>query len=238
MSGTGNSRSNRSSRPPLLQAYITIVVLAAVGGLLVLFFFDPTPTRVDTLGYLLLAVYVVASEVFPLRVIRDGREGLLTVSTSFAFAILLRLGALETILPLVVGSVLHDLLQRKTLQRAVFNAAQLTVSVVAAGAALQAVAPRSGDPPFLLAETGLLGVVAAALAFFAAHFVLSGLALALASNISPLTLLRRDLAPQAGWTAVLLSVSPIIVATAETSAALMPLFAVLMALVYRSMDVV
>ncbi len=237
MSRTGRAPTERPSGSPLLRAYIALVVVVAMGGFVVVAFLDPTPTRVDSLDFLLLATFVVVSEVVPLRVIRNGREGLLTVSTTFAFAILLWLGGTEAIIPLVLGSVLHDLLQRKTAQKAVFNAAQLTLSVIAAGLSMQLVVPRTGEPPFPLEQTGAVAILVAALAFFLTNFVLSGAAVALASNVSPSTLLRRDLGPQALWTGVLLSMSPIVVATAEVHVLLLPLFAVPMGIIYRAMDV-
>jgi diguanylate cyclase (GGDEF)-like protein len=112
------------------------------------------------------------------------------------------------------------------------------VCVVLAGAVLQVVRPGiSGLGPVPITETGALAAGAAAATFFLANFALSGVAVALATSTPVLRLLRRDLLPQTLWTGVLLSLSPIVVAAAEVSPWLLPLFVVLMVAVHRSTKV-
>lgn len=119
----------------------------------------------------------------------------------------------------MVASVAGDVVRRRPPTKALFNAAQLTLSVVLSGAVLHAlrVDPAAGPVPF--ADTGLAVTAVSGAFSFLANLVLSGVAVALAARTPVLRLLRQDVLSQTMWTAVLLSVSPIVVAAADTSVA-------------------
>jgi hypothetical protein len=77
-----------------------------------------------------LAALVLAGELFPIQIHGVGYENF---STPFAFALLLVYGLPEAVAVQVVASLASDLLRRRPLDKTVFNAAQLTISWVAAG---------------------------------------------------------------------------------------------------------
>jgi diguanylate cyclase (GGDEF)-like protein len=221
-----------------LGAYVTAVVGLGVAAVLWLPAFAGGLPRLAAPEFLLLAAYIVAGEVLPLRVMRGGREGVLTVSTTFAFAMLLWLGVAEAVVALAAASVCGDVVRRAPWVKVLFNAAQFAVSMLLAGVVLAALRPDGvAVGTVAITETGLVATVAAAAVFFIANFVLSGVAVALASSTSVWGLLRNDLPGQALWSGLLLSLSPIVVAAAEASLWLMPLFVVPMAAVYKSTEV-
>lgn len=217
-------------------AYVTAVTLCGIGSLAFLPALAPGPPQFLSGEYLLLGAYVVLGELYPLRVPRGGREGVLTVSTTFAFALLLHLGPVEALTALVLASIASDGLRRRAPTRALFNAAQLSLSVVLAAAALHALRPAT-TVPVSFADTGFVVTAVTGAVLFLTNFVLSGVAVALATRDRVLRLLRTDLLPQATWTVMLLSLSPIVVVAADTNVALLPLFLVPMVAVYKSMDV-
>jgi diguanylate cyclase (GGDEF)-like protein len=217
-----------------LRAYVAAVSVLGLLAVLSVPFLGAD--KVISVEFLLLAPFVVAGEVFPLRVMRGGREGVLTVSTTFAFAMLLWLGPGEAILALALASACGDLLHRAPWQKVLFNAAQFAVCAALAGTVLEALRPDQ-VPPVAITDTGVVATVAAAAVFFLSNFLLSGMAVAMATNTPPLQLLRQDLAHQSLWSGVLLSLSPIVVAAAEVSLLLVPLLVVPMAAVYRSTEV-
>ena len=201
-----------------LRAYVAAVAGLGVAAVLWLPAFAGGPPRLTSPEFLLLAAYVVAGEVLPLRVMRGGREGVLTVSTTFAFAMLLWLGAAEAVVALAAASVCGDVVRRAPWVKVLFNAAQFAVSMLLAGAVLAALRPDGAAVGTVaITDTGLQATVAAAAVFFMANFALSGVAVALASGTPVWGLLRNDLPGQALWTGLLLSLSPIVVAAAETS---------------------
>jgi diguanylate cyclase (GGDEF)-like protein len=231
----GNPDVKRSA----VHAYVAAVAaLGLVAFLFPLFGADTGPSRFATPEFALLAAYVVIGEVYPLRVMRGGREAVLTVSTTFAFAILLWLGVAEAMVALVLASVCGDVLRRAPWMKVLFNAGQFAVCIALAGTVLENLrAGTTATGPVPITETGLVATAAAGGVFFLSNFLLSGIVLALATNTPVLRLLGRDLLPQSLWTGVLLSLAPIVVAAAEASLALLPLFIVPMAAVYRSTEV-
>src|SRR2546421_2528482 len=82
----------------------------------------------------LFAGFVLLGELLPITVPRQGEEDQITTSTAFALALMLTAGVVPAIVAQGCASVLADLLRRKPLWKAGFNAAQYALSLsVAAG---------------------------------------------------------------------------------------------------------
>jgi diguanylate cyclase (GGDEF)-like protein len=175
---------------------------------------------------------VVLGELLPIRVMRrDGAEEI-TVSTTFAFALLLTSGAAAALLSLALGSLLADLFRRKALWKVVFNVSQLSLSVGAAALVLHTLGRQlltrnnieGGDLPVL---------ILAAVVFFLVNYTVMGIALALAEDVPIRKFLHRDFLFQAGTTGVLLSLSPIVVAASDDTLLLVPLLLMPIAAVHK-----
>ena len=129
-----------------------------------------------------LAALVLLGELFPIQV--HGQVGEETFSTPFAFAMLLAYGIPEVVAVQVVASLAADLVRRRPVDRIVFNLAQLAISWVAAGLALELAGGTGlGDgerPP----AADLPAIALAAAVFFAANSTLPRTAEALLQKAS------------------------------------------------------
>jgi diguanylate cyclase (GGDEF)-like protein len=184
------------------------------------------------LGYVVLFTpLVVLGELLPIRVRRHDDEEEVTVSTPFAFSLLLTSGVAAAVLALVLASVMADALRRKPTWKAAFNVAQFALSVGAAGLVLNAFgAFESGQhiSPNHMPAIALAGAV-----FFLVNNVVTGTAIALATQSPVFDFLKRDFLFQAGTTGVLLTLAPIVVSAADDTLLLVPLLLLPIAAVHR-----
>nr|MDP8944014.1 EAL domain-containing protein [Actinomycetota bacterium] len=170
----------------------------------------------------LLAAFVVAGELLPIRVPRRSQVDKVTTSDTFAFAILLGWGAGPAVLALAVASVVDDVAARTPPRRAGFNLAQYALSAVAAGVVLDLLGVARLGADARISELEIPAIVLAAAVFFLVSYTLAGVAQALSEGLRPLPYLREDLLFQAGTAAMLLSLSPIVVVAATLNAYLVP----------------
>src|SRR5829696_2313160 len=124
------------SRLPF-SLYLRLVSAAGVAVLVVF--------AVDGIGdvgaadaeFWVLAALVFAGELFPIQI--HGREGEENFTTPFGFALLLVYGLPEVLAVQLLASLAADVIRRRPVDRVVFNLAQLAISWVAAGVALETV---------------------------------------------------------------------------------------------------
>jgi diguanylate cyclase (GGDEF)-like protein len=215
--------------PRPLYAYLGAVIAAGFGFLALLVATGHTALATGGgLVFWLFTAFVVLGEVFPLQVPR--RDGEITTSTTFAFALLLAFGTPALALAL---AALVDFIRRRSLWRAAFNVAQFALSYGAAGNVLLLLAgvPRDGPlPHFTAGDLPAIGV--AALVFFLLNNALAGTASALAQRENVLHHLREDLGFQAATAVVLLGLAPVVVVAASFSPAFAPLLLLPLGAVY------
>ncbi|HEX9717713.1 MAG TPA: ATP-binding protein [Actinomycetota bacterium] len=219
----------RGVRP--VNVYVAVV---CVGGLAALIGLALTRPPIDieqmTLGaeeFWLFTVFVVIGELFPITVLRRREAEEITTSTTFAFALLLGYGTVPAMVSLSLASLLADLVHRKPVWKSLFNVAQYTLSMALAGAVYSVLGGAGG-----LSSEHMGPVIAAALTFFVANNVLTGVALGLAQGAPVARYLARDLLFQASTATALLALSPIVLISAERSLWLVPLLAAPVAAVY------
>jgi diguanylate cyclase (GGDEF)-like protein len=178
------------------------------------------PVRIDSAPlFWLLAALVVAGELLPIPVPRRHGLAKVTISTAFAFAILLRFGVVPAALIYVASVLLADGLERVQPIKVLFNASQYALALLAAAAVLALMGPL----PMMRITTGELpAILAAGAAFFLANHILACAGAALLAGLPVVGYLRDDLAFQT-WTAgCLLAFAPTVVASSEASVALVP----------------
>ena len=188
-------------------------------------------TPIGTLA--LFTPLVVLGELLPIRVRRRNDEEEITVSTPFAFTLLLASGIGAASLALILASLVADALRRKPFWKALFNAAQFALSVAGAGAVLWAFGVPALTADAHVSPAHLPAILAAGAAFFLINNCVTGTAVALATNSPVLDFLRRDFLFQAGTTGVLLSLAPIVVAAADDTLLLVPLLILPIAAVHK-----
>jgi diguanylate cyclase (GGDEF)-like protein len=208
------------SLPRRFSVYAATVVAAGAATLIAFASFDGTGGGFRSATFWLLAAFVLVGELLPVPVPR--RHGLdrVTISTAFAFAILLMFGVVPAMVVYAAASMIADGVQRTARVKVVFNGAQYVLTLGAVGLALAAI----GDPaPVALTADVVPVVLLGALVFFLANHVLAGTAAALLARTPVMPYLREDLAFQAVTEGCLLALAPAIVASAHVSPALVPL---------------
>ncbi|HEX8084386.1 MAG TPA: EAL domain-containing protein [Solirubrobacteraceae bacterium] len=202
---------------PLLTAFVAATVaLAAAVAAPVLALADWS--AFGDAEYWALAGFVLAGELFPIRLPRRDQLDEITLSTPFAFALLLAYGPAPAIAAYATASILQDALDRTVPAKVAFNAGQYALSIAAAAGVLAAAG--SGFPA---SEGALPAVLLAGVAMFAVNQVFVGVASALATHRPALRTMADDLRFQA-WTAGFqLTLGPVVYAVAERNLGLVPL---------------
>lgn len=120
-------------RRPFFTFYVGLVIVAGFLLFPLLYVADPVPGRFLRSGYFwVFTALVVAAEQLPLRIPRGDREGELTVSTTFAFALLLVSGPAAAGIALALATAVADLRRRKRTWKVLFNVAQYEIAIAAA----------------------------------------------------------------------------------------------------------
>ncbi|HEX2102536.1 MAG TPA: hypothetical protein VHF51_02725, partial [Solirubrobacteraceae bacterium] len=97
-----------------------------------------------------LAAFVLAAELVPLRVPMQDDDLRMSASSVFAVSILMLEGTGAALAAYLAGALLRDVLDRLALVKIAFNAANIVLATCAAGLALEAV-PAGGMLAALLA---------------------------------------------------------------------------------------
>jgi diguanylate cyclase (GGDEF)-like protein len=214
-----------------IRLYVTAV--SAVGlGVLALLAATGSWDRVAHHGaeFGLFAALAVLGELVPIRMPGRSSEDEVTVSTAFAFALLLAFGPAPAVAVYAAASVVDSLVYRPPWTRAIFNAGQYALSLAAAAGVMTLLShvPTSAST----VATDIPAILLAGGAYFVVNNVLAGTAPALAHNVNVLQYLRRDLMFQAATTGILLTLAPVIVASADAGLALVPLLSLPILAVY------
>ncbi len=221
-----------------LWNYITAVTVAGLGAFLVAVRGLPGPGIPGLLEQPLLWVIAALALLGELkRIVTPGKSGpdAGAVSVTFCFAALLYWGFPVAAVLRAVTTLVVALSARRAPFRALFNVAQLTLSLAAAAAVL-AVAHIHPTParPWVPAGSQLGAVGLAAAAYFTCNFVLVGVAAALHARASLLATLRRALPYQAFVTLALLSAAPLVVVAMNRSVLLLLLFLLPLSAIYAN----
>jgi diguanylate cyclase (GGDEF)-like protein len=207
----------------LLDRYVTAVVSA---GFVLLGFgvaHGALPPGADVSMVAIFAAALVVAECLPMRLLHDASEGEITMSSTFALALLVVGGASAAMCAIAIGALCSDALRRKPAQRMAFNIGQYELSVAAGAAALALVSGSSFWAPHELVPSLLPAMAAAAVVFFLVNSMLVARAVTLVEGAAFWGYLRRDLALQTSTVGILLGLAPIVVITAEFSLWALPL---------------
>ncbi|MEV8633415.1 EAL domain-containing protein [Streptosporangium sp. NPDC051023] len=181
----------------------------------------------------MLAVLVVLGELRPVMLSSSMTVGGTYPSTMFTFAALLHYGLPVAVLMQAVGIVVNNAVTRKAWHRVVFNIAQTTLALTAAGVVLIVFCGHPA-PPLSWVPRGpdLFAIGLAGLAYFVARALLVSGAVALHERRSIYRVIRTTIGHQSLVYAGLLGLAPLVVVVMNDSPALVPLFLAPMAAVY------
>lgn len=213
--------------------YVTVITII---GLCLLAYILATSIRVSeyfTLHFWIFAACVMLGELILIRIPRRSEVLTITASGTFTFALLVSHGIAAAMVALILASMVDDLVHRKPAWKIAFNAAQYTIAIGTGGFLLRALTdlPRAGGA-FEIIE--LPGMMVAGMAFFAMNTAITGAGLALAERAPVLRSLTTNVPLEVATDLVLLALSPVVLAVANYSLALIPLLAVPMITVYQS----
>jgi diguanylate cyclase (GGDEF)-like protein len=211
-----------SRRPAVPRSFVTYSLLTALAAALLLgvLAWQLRWSVDNTALFWLLSGFVLAGELLPIPVPRRNGLAKVTISTAFAFAILLRFGLAPATVVYVVSVVIADALERVAAIKILFNASQYALTMLAAGAVLTLAGATPPLTPITAHEVP--AVIAAGVVFFAVNHALACVGAAMLAGLRIRTYMRDDLTFQA-WTAgCLLAFGPAVVASAHATLALVP----------------
>jgi diguanylate cyclase (GGDEF)-like protein len=172
---------------------------------------------------ILLGPAVVLGELLPLKIPRRGDDEEITISTTFVFALLLAGGLPLTLLIQGAASAVQDIWARKPAWRVAFNVGQYTLSLAAAAAVIHNVRAGLGIAHVVpLSPHELPAVAVGGAAFLLVNMGLVGVAVALHLGRNPLRYFREDLSFSIYTGAVLLCLSPAVLAMLQFSPVIFP----------------
>src|SRR5438105_8828101 len=184
-------------------------------------------------GFIVLAVLLFLSEARPMTFLRLHEGSDITISWTFAFALVL-LSPAGALFVMAGASVLGDAIRRKPLVRVAFNAAQMVVSLAVATCVL---ALPHGHDLFARSEPMLpwFGVMlcAASAAFFT-NIMLTSVVLALQEGVGVYPMMSKAVASNLSTDGMLLALGPVFAITATRNLFLVPLLVVAVWNVYRA----
>ena len=223
----------------LEQAYVAAVIGAGVAVVVVDALLGARlESAFEIELFLLLGVLTLGGELLPIKVKRRDEETAITISTTFSFALLLILGPLWAAVAQAAASLTDDLRHRKPPWKSLFNAAQYSLSLHAAGLALRTFAttgPNGGLLEFHVSD--LPAIAFAGGVFFLVNSTLIGVAITMAQKIPLRAYFARsgaDLAFAGTVDAMLMALSPIVMVASDESLLLIPLLALPLAAVHKS----
>jgi diguanylate cyclase (GGDEF)-like protein len=225
----------RGRTTSLVRGYVGGVILLGTTALVVEGvrsrfhdFWGPRPS-----GFIILAVLLLLSETQPMTFLRLHEGSDITISWTFAFALVL-LSPAGALFAMAGASAFGDTIRRKPPVRTAFNAAQMVLSLAVAVAVL---ALPHGHDLFGGAEPALpwLAVMlcAASLAFVT-NIALTSVVLALHEGIGAVPMARKAISSNLSTDGMLLALGPVFAITATRSPYLVPLLVIAVWNVYRA----
>jgi diguanylate cyclase (GGDEF)-like protein len=229
-----------AKRPIRVQpVHLYCGLVAALGGALIFQLLDFSALvsiqRAPVL-FTAFAIVVVVGELMPITLPRRDDSASITISTTFAFAILLAYGTGPAVLALAVASAIGDAATRVVWWKALFNVGQYALAMGACGLLLDStISLGHGLTGFTTVE--LLWVVAAGAAFFLVNMAAMTVMLVLDNDTTLWAIVRDELPFQALVTGMLLAIAPIVVLVAESTPLLILVIFIPMVVAYRTLKI-
>ncbi|MBT0773764.1 EAL domain-containing protein [Kineosporia sp. J2-2] len=233
MTGTGSTMTLRRRIPPVtpLGVYLTVVVLLALP--LLVWILGAVLVEQATFGIhrgvvLLLLLGVIVGELVQVEVaLRDAISCVLTLSTTFAVALIFVAPIGLVILAQIIPLVVDDLKRGKHWSRPVFNLAQYVLSAAAARWAYCLISDQDFLVPGAFKDTGVAAALLAAFVYLLVNMGLVLTVIALASGRPPgLRRLWADVRQQLAISGSMVAMAPVFLAVTDFSLWLSPLLLV------------
>jgi diguanylate cyclase (GGDEF)-like protein len=186
--------------------------------------------------FAVLAVSVLLGEMMPIKVARRGSEEELTLSASFAMALLLAGGLVPAMIAQGVASVIQDLHSGKPWWRIRFNLGQYALAMATAEVVMRSLSIHSLDRAHPFATAQLPAMILGIGAFFVVNAGVVGVAISLHQGTPIRRYFRLNLPFTVITALAVLLVAPIVLAAAAYSAAIVPLCLAPMVAMYNTVS--
>ncbi len=173
--------------------------------------------------FAVLAVGVLLGEMMPIKIARRGSEEELTLSASFAMALLLAGGLVPAVIAQGVASVIQDLHSGKPWWRVRFNLGQYSLAMAAAELVMRTLSVHHLDRAHPFATAQLPAMILGIGAFFIVNAGVVGVAISLHQGTPIRRYFRINLPFTFITASAVLLVAPIVLAAAAYSVAIVPL---------------
>ena len=230
-------RRAQPSRERRVLVFVALVtVLAALVALVVVRREIDTPSSdVDWRTFSLFALLLLVAETRPTFWLRFGDGGEITPGWAFAFALLLLGSPTGAMACMATATLLSDAIGRKSIEKVVFNVAQVTLSLalgalVLAGFGLTGPMLANGHMSFVSS----LGMIVAGLVVLGTNSMLLFAVMAISRGVSLMVPWREGWLTSVSADGALLAVAPIFVVAVEFSLLLLPLLCVTSFIVFSS----
>jgi diguanylate cyclase (GGDEF)-like protein len=201
--------------------YVAVVSFVGLGALLLQI--TRLSDEFTQASFWILAILVVVSEVFPIRIQRtSGSVEEITTATTFSFALLLLLSTPAAVIAQVAASLADDVIRRKPGRKTFFNIAQYALAMSSAGLVFEALTERAATTRDI-DSVYLFSILISAAVFFLVNNALTDAAIAFEERRGLSSAFSTNLGFQAFTDAVLLGLAPIAAVTAKINLALVPL---------------
>ncbi len=189
-------------------------------------------------AFLLYAFLVFLAEVRPLTWVDENGGGQLTVSWTFAFALLFLAPRFSALLAIAAAGLLTELLHRKRVIRVLFNAAQITLSLGLGIAALSLVS----NPGKVISPGGpswrwLTGMVLAGITALVVNSLVTCFAISLSQALPLRAVLRQATSVSIVVDGLLTLLAPVFVVVTVHGALLVPLLLLAIVGIYKSFQI-
>jgi diguanylate cyclase (GGDEF)-like protein len=191
----------------------------------------------NPLTFAVLGAGVALGEMLPIKIPRRGNDEELTLSSSFALALLIVGGLGPAVIAQGIASLVQDVDSRKPLWRQRFNVGQYTLSMVTADVIIRSLSAHHhliSDHPW--ASGQLPAMMLGAAAFFIVNTGLVGVAVALYQGMPIVRYFRNDFTFVLGTGGVMVLIAPIVLATTAYSVAIVPLCLAPVLAIYNSVS--
>ena len=222
-------------RTAMLAIYVTASAITAAVTLVALYERGDAVLHKPMISATFCALLLIG-EIMPLRWLRLNKDGEITISWAFAFALLLVESPFFAVAAMAVASLIADYVHGKPPSRVLFNAAQLSLSIGAAGFVLEATGQRGVliDPTRSINVVWIATVLLAGLTLLVVNGALIVGALILSGGDSLGQTVRDGLTANSRTDGALLALAPALVVVSERSVLLLPMALVTAFVIHRS----
>jgi diguanylate cyclase (GGDEF)-like protein len=225
----------RSHGPGALRGYAALVTVPGVFLFIAAALTSPPAAYAGRLMFWAFSAFLLASELWPLKIQRGNEHETLTASTTFVFSLLLACGLGAAVVAFAVASAVSAAVHGRRWWKCLFIVGQYALCLVGSAMVLAFFTNVPIDSAaFPIRMSTLVPLALAAATFFALNTTFIAAARALSEQLTTYEVVARDFTFQIYTAGVLLALAPIVVVAAERTLGLVPFLILPILAVYKT----